>query len=196
MPLKSTEKTLRKCMRKIVRKKMLKNISVTEICEMAEIGKRTFYHYYKDKYALFEDTYIKEFYEKLDITDDVGIYETYLRIAHQMIEEKEVFSHAIISREQNGFWDILCNLLVQTTAARFTSDSFIDEAKEFYIRKDIEITLHYFDQWIRSGFKQSPEEMVEYLRICNAIHGKWQYQISTGRTPDSFSMDKIEKNEW
>ncbi len=39
MALKSTERTLRRCMRKLMREKHLKKITVDDICEMAEIGR-------------------------------------------------------------------------------------------------------------------------------------------------------------
>lgn len=196
MALKSTEHTLRRCMRKLIRQKKLNTITITDICEMAQIGKRTFYRYYADKYALFEDTYVKEFYKKLDITEDMYIYDIYERIASQMYDEREFFSHAIVSREQNGFWEVVSNLVFPYAHKQLTSDPYIDRAKEYYIRKDIEITLHHFEEWIQNGFKQSPKELVEYIRMCNALHGKWQYQISTRKTPDIYSLEKFERNEW
>ncbi len=165
MALKSTQHTLRRCMRKLVRQKKLNNVTINDICEMAEIGKRTFYRYYADKYALFEDTYIKEFYNKLDITEDIYLYDIWERMAAQMYDEREFFSHAIASREQNGFWDIVSNLLLPYIQKLLTSDPYIDRDKEYYIRKDIEITLHHFEGWIENGFRQSPQELVEYIRM-------------------------------
>ena len=77
-----------------------------------------------------------------------------------------------------------------------TSDPYIDRAKEYYIRKDIEIILYHFEEWIQNGFKQSPKELIEYIRMCHALHGKWQYQVSTRKTPDIYSMEKFVNNEW
>ena len=43
---------------------------------------------------------------------------------------------------------------------------------------------------------QSPKELVEYTRMCNALHGKWQYQIATRKTTDVYSLEKFENDEW
>lgn len=196
MPLKSTELMLRRCMIKLVRHKKLENITVAEICEKAQIGKRTFYRYYKDKYALFEDTYIQEFYNKLEITEDLYHYDMYERIIEQMSKDKAFFRHAIASKEQNGFWELISDLIYPLACNLLTRDPYIDKAKEYYIRRDIEIALHHIEEWIQGGFKQTPAEVVEFMRLCNALHGKWQYQICMQHTPDEFSMDKFINNEW
>lgn len=196
MVLRSTEYTLRRCMRKLIRQKKLSTITVSDICEMAQIGKRTFYRYYADKYALFEDTYVKEFFYKLNITEDTYLYDIYEHMAEQMYKEQEFFSHAIASREQNGFWDVVSDLVFPYVHRLVTSDPYIDRSKEYYIRKDTEIALHHFEVWIQNGFRQSPKELVGYIRMCNALHGKWQYQIATRKTPDIYSLDKYENDEW
>lgn len=196
MALRSTERTLRRCMRKLIRKKNLKNITIGDICETAEIGKRTFYRYYADKYALFEDTYLHEFYNKLDITDDTFIYDIYERIISQMYTEQDFFSHAIVVKEQNGFWELISNLIFPHAEKLLTSDPYIDCAKAYYIRKDIEVCLHLIEEWIIGGYKETPEELFQFIRLCNALHGKWQYQLAMRHEPDEYSLEKFKNDEW
>ena len=194
--LRSTERTLRRCMRKLVRLKKLENITISEICEMSEIGKRTFYRYYADKYALFEDTYIREFYNKLDITDDLGLFEIYQRMAAQMYEEREFFLHALAAKGQNGFWEVISNLVHPHIGKLLTADPYIDRVKDYYIRKDIEVVLQHMEEWLMGGCKVTPEELIEYIRLCNALHGKWQYQVCMGKEPDKYSLEKFKNDEW
>ena len=196
MALKSTERTLRRCMRRLVREKKLKSITVRDICEMAEIGKRTFYRYYSDKYALFEDTYIHEFYNKLNINDDTFIFDIYERIIFQMYSEQEFFLHAIAAKGQNGFWDLVSDLIVPHVEKLLSSDPYIDRAKRYYITTDIKITLHFIEEWILSGYKEKPEEVARFIQLCNALHGKWQYQLAMRHKPDKYSLEKFENNKW
>ncbi|KIR01755.1 transcriptional regulator (TetR/AcrR family) [Lachnospiraceae bacterium TWA4] len=196
MALKSTERTLRKCMRKLLREKHLSKITIREICETAEIGNRTFYRYYSDKYALFEDTYIKEFYEKLDITDDMYIYEIYKRILFQIYDEKEFFTHTIAVKGQNGFCEILEELLVPHISSLLTKDSYIDKAKDYFIRRDIQTALLMIEDWIKTDFNKPPEEFSEFIRLCAALHGKWEYQIAMKDTPDDYTLEKFLNSEW
>ena len=196
MTLRSTEHTLRRCMRKLMRERYLKNITIADICGLAKIGKRTFYRYYTDKYALFEDTYRKEFYEQLDIDNDTYLYDIYERILCQMYDEPDFFRHAIAIKEQNGFWELVEELILPLVESKLTSDPYIDKAKEFYIRKDIQVVLHLMEEWILGGFKETPQELSRFLRLCNAIHGKWEYQLAMKNEPDEYSLEKFENNEW
>ena len=65
MALESTRITLIRCMRKLVREKSFSKIKVEEICASAHISRRTFYRYYKDKYALLKDVYTDSFFKIL-----------------------------------------------------------------------------------------------------------------------------------
>ncbi|MCR4601722.1 MAG: TetR/AcrR family transcriptional regulator [Clostridia bacterium] len=196
MPLKSTKRTLRRCMHKLVREKKLDHITIAEICEAAGIGRRTFYRYYTDKYVLFEDMYIHYYFNKLELDENSGLYDIYSGLIRQMYDEKELFSHTIKSKGQNGFWELLTKLIYPKINATLTSDPKIDEMKGFYIRRDIEISLHLIELWINRGYDWSPDEMCEYIRFCNAIHGKWEYQLAMKRPPDPYSFDSFKKDEW
>lgn len=196
MTLKSTEHTLRRCMRKLIREKKLESITITDICEMARIGKRTFYRYYSDKYALFEDTYLQEFYNKLNITEDTFFFDIYERIIIQMYTEQEFFLHAIAAKGQNGFWELISNLIFSHAVKLLPSDSYFDHAKTYYIRKDIEFVLLLIEEWIIGGYKETPDELSQYIRLCNAIHGKWQYQVAMQHNLDEYSLEKLINNDW
>ena len=74
-----------------------------------------------------------------------------------MYDEQDFFRYAIAVKEQNGFWDLV---------------------EEFYIRKDIQVALHMVQEWILGGYKETPQELSRFLRLCNAIHGKWEYQMA------------------
>ena len=196
MALRSTQRTLRRCMRKLIRDKKIDAVTISEICEMGEIGKRTFYRYYPDKYALFEDTYRREFFDKLNIENETGLYEIYRRIAEQMYGDKEFFTHAIACKGQNGFWEIFTNLLYPHSVKMLSTDPSIERDKEFYVKTDIEVTLHLLERWITGGWEQTPEEFVQGLRLGNAIHGKWQYQVAMGKEPDAYSLERFQNDEW
>lgn len=196
MPIKSTERTLRRCLRKLLRQKKLDQITVTEICDTAEIAKRTFYRYYPDKYALLEDLYVRDYFEKLEITEDLSLYAIYSRMAEQMYQEQDVFRHIIDAKGQNGFWDLVTRLLFPVFLKNVVNDPSVDQERDFYTRRDIELLLHFFESWIKSGYRKTPEDFVEYIRMCNAIHGKWEYQLATGRETDPYHPDKFHNNEW
>jgi AcrR family transcriptional regulator len=183
-------------MRKLIREKQLSKINVNEICEMAHISRRTFYRYYPDKYELFTVTYIVEFYNKLNIDDDTFIYDIYEKLVFQMYEEKEFFTHAIAIKGQNGFWKLLIDLILPHVLKNLSTAPYIDRAKEFYAKKDIEVTLHFIEEWINNGYSQTPEELFQFIRLCGALHGKWEYQSAMRHPIDKYSLEKFLNNEW
>lgn len=67
-----------------------------------------------------------------------------------------------------------------------TSDPYIVRAKEYYIRKDIQVILHLIEEWIIGGYKETPEELSQFIRLCGARHGKWEYKLAMRHEPDSF----------
>ena len=183
-------------MRKLMREKHLKNITVDEICVLADIGRRTFYRYYLDKYALFEDTYIQEFYSKLGIEDGAYLYDIYGAIVAQMYDEQDFFKHAIAVKEQNGFWDLMSDLIFPRVVSQLSSDPKINKMRDYYVRKDIETALYMIEQWILEGYKESPEQIAKDIRHSSAAHGKWKYQLATKNEPDEYSLEKLENYEW
>lgn len=104
-----------------------------------------------------------------------------------MYDEQDFFRHAIAVKEQNGFWDLVEDLILPLVESKLTSDPYIDKAKEFYIRKDIQVALHMVQEWILGGYKETPQELSRFLRLCNAIHGKWEYQMAR-REPLSLTL--------
>lgn len=196
MPIKSTERTLRRCMRKLLRNKKLDQITVVDICDASEIAKRTFYRYYPDKYALLEDVYVKEYFDRLEITEELSLYEIYERMADQMYQDQEFFQHIIEVKGQNGFWELITNLLFPFFLSKVVNDPSVDKERDYYTKRDIDLLLHFFEAWIAGGFAMTPKEFVEYIRLCNAVHGKWEYQLATGREPDPYHPDKFHNNEW
>lgn len=74
--------------------------------------------------------------------------------------------------------DLVEDLILPLVESKLTSDPYIDKAKAFYIRKDIQVALHMVQEWILGGYKETPQELSRFLRLCNAIHGKWEYQMA------------------
>lgn len=67
MSSESTRITLIHCMRKLLRERSIDSITVSDICESAHIGRRTFYRYYSDKFELMKDVVFNHMYHRLDI---------------------------------------------------------------------------------------------------------------------------------
>ena len=113
-----------------------------------------------------------------------------------MYEEQAFFQHAIAAKEQNGFWELVTDLLFSRVVVLLSSDPYINQMRDFYIRKDIGVILHIIEQWILNGYRETPEELSKFIRLCAAVHGKWEYQLAMKYETDEYSLERFEKGEW
>ncbi|MEE3419544.1 MAG: TetR/AcrR family transcriptional regulator [Lachnospiraceae bacterium] len=104
-------KSLIKCMRNLMRRRSFSSISITDICDLAGISRRSFYRYYPDKYALLEYIYDTCFFQKLDTYEGYNIWDYYRQICTQMANDPDFFRHAAEVDGQNGFYACYARLL-------------------------------------------------------------------------------------
>lgn len=196
MALESTRITLIRCMRKLVREKSFSKIKVEEICASAHISRRTFYRYYKDKYALLKDVYTDSFFKNLDIIPEDTFWNIFDKICEQIYSEKGFFIHAFAVKGQNGFWEELRTILTPYMRREFPSHEFTDNRCNWFIAQDIFVLFLLIEEWIQNDFTTDPASFSKYVRFSFAVHGKWTYQNAMGYPIEVFTPEKMDSNEW
>lgn len=110
-----TKKVIRKSLFELMEKKSLKDISVKDICELADINRGSFYNHYVDKVALIEEI-------TLEMTNQ------YLALS-EPIFEKESFDLNVIT--------VFLLSLQENKEMRFFIDDEINDIGEKIVRKKI-----------------------------------------------------------
>ncbi len=148
---------LTKALLKLLKKKELADITVSELCEEAGVGRVTFYRNYPDmkdivRQFLLEDN--REWTETI-LTDDVPFNEKFRRIFRHFEDNRKVYE--ILNRR--GLTDLLQDVI--TSAWKLKLDGSLAEAySSAYL---MYLVYGFIEVWFRRGMIDSSEEMAVLL---------------------------------
>ena len=169
--VRKTKKAMQDALAGLLLEKPLKNISVREIAEIADINRGTFYLHYRDVYDMVEQLQ-SEFFERFNVIFDN--YEPEKRTDNifpviaavfQLLAENADFARVLLGKNGDAaFLDKLKNLLREKC--------FVNAQKLLNIKNDEEFYyfFHYitsgcvgiFDAWLNGGMKETPLEMASF----------------------------------
>ena len=166
--VRKTKARIRQALTQLLMKKDLKDISVSELTELADINRGTFYLHYKDIYDLFEQTE-EEVVE--DFTTILGKYKTQSQILwmsalfdlfQYIAANSDLFIAIFHARETR-----LLNQIIEQGRPQNQSEwhKLFGNGKEEYYE-------YYYDfvtfgcvamlrRWFENGMQESPERMAE-----------------------------------
>ena len=170
-----TDKMIKDAFLELINTMDFEKISVTNITQMAKISRSTFYLHYEDKYDLLEQ--IED--EILDGLKKIGANIHLDEIVENGLTHEKPFSlllqiYEYVKKNQQFFKAILCNngdpyfYYKLNKSIKFVYEQNIDE-KRFKIPKNyaiafvIAVQTSIISEWIKSGMKESPEEMVSMI---------------------------------
>ena len=155
---------------KLLEEKNLEDISVTELCFLADVNRGTFYKYYSDVPDLFqhmEDEVYEELKQILDTCLFKDMYSMYRQLMDVLRENKDMISillqkgpraSYLVSRLVEYSWQ---RLLDHQAAA--LSPEYIEKS-EYIFSYQYGGTVEVLIRWIRTGMETDPEF------ICGIIH--------------------------
>ncbi|WP_162011183.1 TetR/AcrR family transcriptional regulator [Streptococcus sp. S784/96/1] len=164
-----TKNNIKKAFAQLLSQKSFEKISVTIICQTANINRGTFYLHYKDKYDMMEK--LKE--------------DTLAKVYAIVTQEDQAFSKDIVCEtlhylyQDIDFLNVLANtpyIKLPQIIREFIS-YILDNIPDFdsYLNEKIAIPLNYakvsyiasiesiMTEWILSGGKESPEELTDII---------------------------------
>lgn len=143
----------------LLKRKTFAQITVTEICEEAAIGRKTFYRNFELREDVIEfqlDCMCREYKAELE---DLSLEECLFHHFSYMYENRDYF----ILLYQNGF-HLMANekfsVLIPDTMPIWTEDELEQEYRSAYIIAGIEAIQRV---WITRGCKEGIEEVVNFV---------------------------------
>lgn len=141
-----TRKWIAETMKKLMVKKPIDKIRVTEICREAEIRRPTFYYHFKDKYdllawMLFESAYV---------TDVIDL-DSAAEALDQMKKDYIFFKRAYEDNSQTPMWQYMHEYFVDRytqLAMSMTGSQSLDEQLRYSIRLYCYGTLGMTREWL------------------------------------------------
>ena len=165
-----TKRALEASLKKLLTKKPLDKITITDITEDCGINRMTFYYHFKDIYDLVEWVCVE------DATRILGENKTYdtwqegfLRIFEAVSENKTFMMNAYhsISRDQveKYLYSLTYDLMIKVIEDKAKDMQVRDEDKkfiaDFYKCSFVGVLL----EWIENGMKQDPHVIVDKMGL-------------------------------
>lgn len=165
--VRKTKKLIKDSLTKLMREKGVKDITVRELSDLADINRGTFYTHYNDVFDLLEKTE-QEMFEEFN--DTISKYSAQDVLENPELILSQIFTFLGANSElcislmgKNGdiaFVDKLKNLVRHKFLYEWVGNSYIPD-KEYFCSFIISGFVGMIQYWLETGTKESPEEMTK-----------------------------------
>ena len=147
-------------MKRLLVKKPLEKIFVTDICKEAEIERPTFYYHFKDKYDLMAWIFCQQ-----TVKTDVLSVESAAKAMNGMRQDYIFFKRAFEDNPQSPMWAYMHTYFVKryTDIAAERSGAVLDEQTKFSIRLYCYGTVGMTQEWLMHDNITPAETIVKMM---------------------------------
>ncbi len=147
----------------LVLKRKNANIPVTEICEKVGICRKTFYRYFRDRYAIIEDLFIDDIETPLKVSLRIHTSnEYYTQMIYQsFLAKKDFYLIAIKEEGNNSLFENIISRLMELNLETLPLAGFTGTELEYLSFKFSSTQALLLKKWILGGMKESPEFMAK-----------------------------------
>ena len=159
-----TAERIRAAYRELVTEKRTANIPIREICQSAGISRKTFYHYYEDRFDLLRAIIYEEIEQPLKLCLNSGFaYEDIFKIMFANFLMRKKF-YVIAFRDEDGssIYDTLAQRLVSIISL-YPKAGFTEEEKAYIDRKFAVDIVQTVRDWVLHDMTIPPDRMARIL---------------------------------
>lgn len=169
-----TKRALAESMKKLMKERPVKKISISDIVEGCNMNRQSFYYHFKDKYDLVNWIYYTEFF--VTIKDSPrGAWEILEKTCDYFYENKVFYKNAFEVKGQNSFSEYFNEVLHSVLVVNL-EDVFKNKKNvEFYATFYADAISVAIKRWLIEESKMSSETFVELIK--NAIEGVAKYLL-------------------
>ena len=166
-----TKQVLKDALTKILRRKSIDQITVTELCKTAGINRNTFYSHYSSPASLMEeieqrfcDELIEQVMEPFSRQD----YYTMLRQVCEFIyQHRDISEIVIMQKFDDHFVQLIFNACSEYTTSFWTSHGVTAVDYQFLFRYMSGGSYALIREWITSGYAEDPAVFADRLAKVN-----------------------------
>ncbi len=168
--VKYTKMVLKESLIKLMKQKTISRITITEICEEADINRATFYAHYKDQFDLLKQI-------EQELVDDIKKYLTNYSLHENDLQSLQMMEQIFEYIRENSE---VCSVFINEDGDRkFLRDiliiiqqQFIDEWTRRKVHKEVAVYLYAYatngcigiiQKWLQDGMVRSTREMAEII---------------------------------
>ena len=163
-----TKKALATSLKKLLSKKELSKITISNITDDCGVNRQTFYYHFKDVYDLLEWIYLNEVIQSMDGKDTYNNWqEGFLSIFKYILENKEFVKNTYNSISRDYFLRFIYTqtaiLLMNVIDEQAKDINVSDEDKKFIANFYKYAFVWIIQDWIEDGMKEEPENIINKL---------------------------------
>lgn len=184
-----TKKALSESLKKIMKKKPLSKITISEIVTDCRVNRKTFYYHFEDIYALLKWTIETE---AVNVVKDINLVVDYpeaISFVMEYVEQNEYLlncAYDCLGREglksffQGDFREIMVDII--ETVEEEQNYTLEKEYKRFLVDFYVEAFSGILIDWIRNRDVRKKEKIIEYISetIKDALYGIFSSKTESG----------------
>ena len=165
-----TKRALEESLKKMLLKKPVNKITISDITEDCGINRMTFYYHFKDIYDLVEWSCVEDAARALDGKKTYDTWQQGFQQIFQAVLENNPFVQNVyqsVNREQveTYLYSLTHNLLIGVIEEKAVGMQVRDEDKEFIADFFEFAFVGLMLDWIRNGMKKDPQQIIDRLSI-------------------------------
>ena len=165
-----TKRALEESLKKMLLKKPVNKITISDITEDCGINRMTFYYHFKDIYDLVEWSCVEDAARALDGKKTYDTWQQgYQQIFQAVLDNKPFVQNVyqFVNREQveTYLYSLTHNLLIGVIEEKAVGMQVRDEDKEFIADFFKFAFVGLMLDWIRNGMKKDPQQIIDRLSI-------------------------------
>ena len=165
-----TKRALEESLKKMLLKKPVNKIPISDITEDWGINRMTFYYHFKDIYDLVEWSCVEDAARALDGKKTYDTWQQGFQQIFQAVLDNKPFVQNVyqfVNREQveTYLYSLTHNLLIGVIEEKAVGMQVRDEDKEFIADFFKFAFVGLMLDWIRNGMKKDPQQIIDRLSI-------------------------------
>lgn len=174
-----TKRTIKESLIKLLQTKEIHQVTVTDICKMADINRGTFYAHYKDAYDLLqsmEDELFAQISKYIYETPSENYYDLLLLNVLELIaENKELCKILLCRHRDNKLLDKLIFIANKADLEHIynASNEFNKSYSNYYIRFIVGGCIAIIETWLENDLPESPEEVVKIINSVSILSNNY-----------------------
>lgn len=172
-----TKKALAASLKKLLSKKELSKITISNITDDCGVNRQTFYYHFKDIYDLLEWIYLNEVIQPMNGNDTYDNWQQgFLSIFEYILENKEFVRNTYDPICRDYFLRFVYKqttiLLMNVIDEQSKDINVSSEDKKFIANFYKYGFVGIIQEWIENGMKEKPEDIIKKLN--NIIEGNFE----------------------
>lgn len=170
-----TKMVLRESILDLLKDKTINQISITELCKIADINRNTFYKHYNTPYDLIREMEDEIFNKLMDSIKDIENVNDIILASCRTLESDKKMSLIIFSETDSS------SLLSKALSSFRNKDINANKNSEDVIQQSLLEKIYLFGEqgtialmkdWVLGGFKESAESIAEIISyLIQSING-------------------------